>query len=320
MTDTNVDTLVGIVLKNENMKIVEIESSGGDQFRINKITEEKLDIPFVAETIKDGSYVSDFADKIANVLDKHGFSTEHAILTVPNDMLVIKKYPYDNDFSDEEIIDQVDWEVKQFSYSPDDEYVIDFGKLTHSRATEHNELVVVAVRKAVVGFIKEVFTRANVKLRVVDAEVFAAIRAINKNYEARDGDVTALINIEQQGIQFIIIDSGEFFTSYQIPLQFKPDDPENSKTETIIKMTSKELKRIIIDHKLGEKIEDLSRIFLFGDLVLDPVLETLQNSYNVRIDRANPFRRLRFAPNVSVDEYIWSRPETFTICVGCALR
>ena len=85
-------------------------------------------------------------------------------------------------------------------------------------------------------------------------------------------------------------------------------------------MTSKELKRIIIDHKLGEKIEDLSRIFLFGDLVLDPVLETLQNSYNVRIDRANPFRRLRFAPNVSVDEYIWSRPETFTICVGCALR
>jgi hypothetical protein len=55
-------------------------------------------------------------------------------------------------------------------------------------------------------------------------------------------------------------------------------------------------------------------------MVKDNILESLQNNYNVRIDRANPFRRLLFAPNVSVDENIWSRPETFTICVGAALR
>ena len=55
-------------------------------------------------------------------------------------------------------------------------------------------------------------------------------------------------------------------------------------------------------------------------MVQDDILESLQNTYNVRIDRANPFRRLRFAQNVSVDESIWSRPETFTVCVGSALR
>jgi len=55
-------------------------------------------------------------------------------------------------------------------------------------------------------------------------------------------------------------------------------------------------------------------------MVKDDILENLQNTYNIRIDRANPFRRLLFAPNVSVDENIWSRPETFTVCVGSALR
>ncbi len=314
------DTVIGIVLKDNKAKIVEIESPEGEQFRINKITEEKLPTAFNADTIRDDDIIPDFAQGLAAIFDEHGFVSNHVILTLPNDLLVIKKYPYDKDLTDEELIDQVDWEVKQFSYSPEDEYIIDFGKIRDTQGNNYNELVVVAVREIVVRFIREAFQRANIRLRVVEAEVFAAIRAITKNYEAREGDITALVNIEENSIQFIIIDSGEYFMSHQIPLQLNPDDSDEAKSETIVKLASKELKRIVIDHKLGEKIEDLSRIFLFGDVVFDSVLETLQNSYNVRIDRANPFRRLRFAPNVSVDEYIWSRPETFTICVGCALR
>jgi hypothetical protein len=98
------------------------------------------------------------------------------------------------------------------------------------------------------------------------------------------------------------------------------DKPKEKLGKDLSQLISKELRKLLLDHKLGEKIENFNRIFLYGDMVQDDMLELLQNTYNVRIDRANPFRRLRFAQNVSVDEYIWSRPETFTICVGSALR
>jgi Tfp pilus assembly PilM family ATPase len=320
MTDGNSEALVGIVLKDDNFKIVEVESSTGNQYRINKITESKLDFPFNIQAIQSQDHVSEIAEKIRSTIDSMGFRTNRTILTIPNDFVVIKKYPVDNEFSDEEIIDQVDWEIKQFSYSPDDEYIIDFSRLNSSKTTQYKEIMVVAVRESIIKYIKDIFLKANIKLKIIDADVFAAIRAINNNYECREGDISALVNIQNNGIQFILIDSGDYFSSSQVPLNLESIASDVHKSDDIIKIVTKELRKIILDNKLGEKIEDLSRIFLYGDLVLDNVLESLQNMYNVRIDRANPFRRLRFAPNVSVDEYIWSRPETFTVCVGCALR
>jgi hypothetical protein len=139
----------------------------------------------------------------------------------------------------------------------------------------------------------------------------------------RIGDIIALVEVTSKGFLFTIIEDKEFCFSQQVPLcklTVQVDSLEESDDEEITKYISKELRRIILDNKLAENIEGLNRIFLYGDMVKDNILESLQNNYNVRIDRANPFRRLLFAPNVSVDENIWSRPETFTICVGAALR
>ena len=299
---------------------MEVELTSEKQYRINKIIESKLDYPFNLKAVRDEDHIDELASKIQEVISSNEFKKNNTVLAIPNNMVVVKKYPYEANFSNEEIINQVDWEVKQFSYSSEDEYIIDFGKIKSSRFKDDQQLLVVAVRESVISYIKKVFSKAKIKLKIVDTDVFAIIRAINVNYECRDSDISALINIENEIVHFIIIDGGDYFMSNQVPLILKPDISDIAKSESIIKVVTKELRKIILENKLGNKIEDLSRVFLFGDLILDNVLESLQDTYNVRIDRANPFRRLRFAPNVSVDEYIWSRPETFTTCVGCALR
>ena len=86
------------------------------------------------------------------------------------------------------------------------------------------------------------------------------------------------------------------------------------------KIIYRELKRIIQDDQLGDSVEGFSRIFLYGDNVRDGVLEKLQNSFNVKIDKINPFRNVFIGPKVIVDEKISSHPESFTVCVGSALR
>ena len=73
-------------------------------------------------------------------------------------MVVIKKYPYDIDFSNEEIVDQVDWEVRQFLFSSDDEYIIDFQKIKYSKPNQLDQMIIIAVREAVVNYIKKVFS------------------------------------------------------------------------------------------------------------------------------------------------------------------
>ena len=320
MTNVSRDDLLGVVLKEDKIKLIEVDSSTGNQFRINKITESKLDFPFDVKAIIDGKYITEHAEKLRNLVDKFSFNDNKAAFSIANNLVIIKKYPYDLDFSDEEIVDQVDWEVKKFSYSIDDEYIIDFQKIKSDKSKSTNEMIIVAVREVIINYIKKIFTRAKIKLQIVDTDVFAAIRAISKNYECRKGEIYALICLEKKEIQFTIIKSSYYFSSHQVTLELKPDISDVLVSDDVIKIISKELRKIILDNKLGEKIEDLNRIFLYGDMVQDDILESLQNNYNVRIDRTNPFRRLRFAQNVSVDEYIWSRPETFTVCVGSVLR
>lgn len=320
MTDGSQEPLLGVVIKDEKIKLIEVEATANNQYRINKITEGKLEHPLNSQAIVHNKYIDEFAEQLRSLIDKFAFNDRNAAFSLANQHVIIKKYPYDADFSDEELVDQVDWEVKQFSFSDKDDYIIDFEKLSSHHNGTQREMVIVAVREAVINYIKQIFSKANIRLKLIDTDVFAAIRAIQKNYECREGEIYSLICIEDKCIEFTLLKGINFFTTHSVQFEFEIDKPKSEISEDLSQLISKELRKILLDNKLGEKIENFNRIFLYGDRVQDDMLELLQNTYNVRIDRANPFRRLRFAQNVSVDEYIWSRPETFTICVGSALR
>jgi len=323
MNDNPVNVQLGIYVKENNVKLIEVESSSTQQFRINKIVQTQLDTPLNFESISNEQKLAQIGNQLHQVVKGHNLNTNYAVFTLDSKLTLIKRMPYDESLSEPELIDQVDWEVKEFSYSPEDEYIVDFQKLQSTTNRQGHEMLIVSVREKIIHYLRKLFSAGQTQVKVIDLDVFAAKRAIEVNYDLRVGDIVALVEINPRGLLFTIIEDKEFCLSQEITigkLGLDVDSLESTDEEDIAKFISKELRRIILDNKLGENIEGLNRIFLYGDMVKDNILESLQNNYNVRIDRANPFRRLLFAPNVSVDENIWSRPETFTVCVGAALR
>ena len=323
MNDNPVNVQLGIYVKENNIKLIEVESSSTQQFRINKIVQTQLDIPLNFETIVDDQKLAQMGNQLQEVIKIHKLNTNYAVFTLDSEFALIKRMPFDDNLSETELIDQVDWEVKEFSFSPEDEYIVDFQKLQSTTNRQGSEMLIVSVKEKIIHYLRKLFSSGNIQAKVIDLDVFAARRAIEVNYDLRIGDIVALVEINPHGLLFTVIEDKEFCLSQEVTigkLGLEVDSLESTDEEDMTKYISKELRRIILDNKLGENIEGLNRIFLYGDMVKDNILESLQNNYNVRIDRANPFRRLLFAPNVSVDENIWSRPETFTVCVGAALR
>lgn len=323
MKDNPVNIQLGIYINKHDVKLIEVEKSSTQQFRINKIVQTKLDIPLNIDTIFNDQRLSQIGNQLYHIVKSYNLNIQYGIFTLESRLTVVKKLPYDNSLSDSELIDQVDWEVKEFSCSPEDEYIVDFQKLQPTSRRKANEMLIVSVREKIIRKLRNLFSTSRIQVKVIDLDIFAAKRAIEVNYDLRVGDIIALVEINSEGLLFTLIEDKEFCLSHEVPVMKLDMDLaslESADEEDITKFISKELRRIILDNKLGENIEGLNRIFLYGDMVKDNILENLQNNYNVRIDRANPFRRLLFAPNVSVDENIWSRPETFTVCVGAALR
>ncbi|MFZ5518120.1 MAG: type IV pilus biogenesis protein PilM [Candidatus Zhuqueibacterota bacterium] len=323
MNEHHNGSMTGIHLRKNSLKLIEVENAANQQYRINKIVQTKLNFPLTVATLGDENIIAKIGNELSQIFIDHNLSSQKVIFCLESPMTLIKKLPYDETLTEEELINQVDWEVKEFSYSPEDEYIVDFHKLIRSHRRGAPEMVVVSVREKLISRLKRLFANGRIQVKVIDLDVFAAMRAIEVNYDLREGEMNALIEVNPTGLLFTIIEDKEFYYSQEVSLTklgLEIDSLESSDEEEVAKFISKELRRIILDNKLGENIENLNRIFLYGDMVKDNILENLQNSYNVRIDRANPFRRLLFAPNVSVDENIWSRPETFTVCVGSALR
>lgn len=323
MNENPTNSQLGIYIKENNIKLIEVETTSNQQFRINKIAQKKLDIPLNIETLSNIQNLEEIGVQLNHLIGSHNLNAQNAIFTLESDLTLVKKFPYDAGLSDTDLINQVDWEVKEFSYSAEDEYIVDFQKLEPTGSRQANEILIVSVREQIVRNLRRLFSKGKVQVKVIDLDIFAARRAIEVNYDLRVGDIVAMVEVNFDGLLFTIIEDKEFCVSQEVPLSklgVDVDSLASTDEEDITKFISKELRRIILDNKLGENIEGLNRIFLYGDMVKDTILESLQNNYNVRIDRANPFRRLLFAPNVSVDENIWSRPETFTVCVGSALR
>jgi Tfp pilus assembly PilM family ATPase len=323
MSDNPVNTQLGIYIKENNIKLIEVESSSTQQFRINKIVQAQMDTPFNFDSISNDQKLTQIGNQLHQVVRSHNLNTNYAVFTLDSQLTLVKRIHYDESLSESELIDQVDWEVKEFSFSPEDEYIVDFEKLQPTTIRQAHDILIVSVREKIIHFLRKLFSTGKVQVKVIDLDIFAAKRAIEVNYDLRVGDIVALVELNPQRLLFTIIEDKEFSLSQEVSVRklgLEADSLESTDEEDITKFISKELRRIILDNKLGENIEGLNRIFLYGDMVKDNILENLQNNYNVRIDRANPFRRLLFAPNVSVDENIWSRPETFTVCVGAALR
>lgn len=313
--------LVGVSFMDNMLRMVEVEAIGG-QYQINKIIQNKLNSAFNLQDQKDTQSVDYFSSVIDQAINSYNVTLEKTAFSLDSQLVLMKKVPIDFGLSDIDVKEQVNWEVEQFILEPINEYIIDFNQLKADQRKGYKELLIIAVRKAIIDFILNVFSQTKLKIEVIDVNVFAAIRAIRANYECRSGEKIGLVDIGNDKIILCFLLGGEYLLSNEFIFSNESNGKKSSfpTDEELTRLISKEIRRLILDHKLGENIEDLDRVFLYGEMVKDEVLENLQNYYDIRIDKVNPFRRLRFASDVSVDEAIWARPETFVVSIGSTLR
>jgi Tfp pilus assembly PilM family ATPase len=201
-----------------------------------------------------------------------------------------------------------------------DQYIIDFEPLPAENGKDYKQVVVVVARRMVIDYLKEIFKNTDLQLRAIDVDVFAAHRVLMGNYEVNDDEYVALIDVRKDNLQFSIIKGATFYLSQDLE-HHQDGESETGKRgdEHKARLISKELRRLIIDYKLGKSVEDMNAVYLYGDGVTDGVMEALQNTHNVRIDRANPFKKIKLASQGS-DPIFQSQPETFVIPVGAALK
>jgi len=318
MTQQEQTGIIGVSLVDNQLRIVEGVKQLPNEFEITQLAQGRVRQPFNFDVFADKNMPRRFAEDISRLYETQNFKVKDVAFSLDSRMVFVKKVSVDSQLEPDLIKNQVKWEVEQFAISPVKDYVVDFEKLNVDTNGSLSNMLVVVVRKKIVKFLKELFKHTDLRLKVIDVDIFSAQRALQLNYEYKNGDKICLLNIDESKIYLSILKGGNFFLTADIPLQ--DDKGIRLTTEATARLISKELRRIILDNQLGKGVEDLNDIFLFGDAVEDELLEELQNSYDVHIDKANPFRKIKVPQRIKDDEAIQSRYERYMVAIGAALR
>lgn len=154
----------------------------------------------------------------------------------------------------------------------------------------------------------------------MDVDVFAAQRVVQSNYEVPDDGYVALVDVRKENLQISLHRNKRFLVAQDIDFSLEDqNDAAHMDHDYLGRVIFKELRRLILDNKIGRDVEDMSAIYVYGDHVTARMVETLQNGRHLPIDRANPFQRLKTA-NLAGTAAWQDNPETFVTSVGAALK
>jgi len=319
MVDASSQGIVGVSIRETTLRLTEISRANGEAM-ITRLAQGRVRAPLQITSFKDRLLIHKLAEDVNRLYEVSDFQARRAVFTLDSNAVLIKKIPVDMSLKGSRLKDHVDWEVEQCVINSLTDYHIAYEYYEPGAGQEFAEVVVVIVRKMIVDFLKEIFHNTDLRLRAVDVDVFAAQRVVEANYDFAETPWVALVDVRRENLQFSLLQNARFFAAQEVeyPLEDQ-SDVTNMDRDFLPRIISKELRRIVLENKLGKGVDELNAIFVYGDHVTDRLVEALQNSHNVRIDRANPFRRLKTAPVVG-DLSMQENPETFVVSVGAALK
>ncbi len=339
--------LVGLDIGSHSLKLVELRQKGKSYelitFGIQPLPPEVI----VEGAIMDSSAVAEAIDTlfVSNNVKKSDIAT-----SVSGGSVIIKKISLPA-MSEDELAESIRWEAEQYIPFPIDEVNLDHKTLRGSAAEGGMmDIVLVAVKKDMIGFYANVITQAGKRPMVVDVDAFAVQNAFELNYktDVGPGEVIALINIGASLINMNIIQGeislftrdistgGNLYTeTIQRELNLSRDHAENLKkgipvsgidpasATSIMQGVTEDLavdvQRTFDFFKATSTEERIDRIYVSGGSAKTPgIVQYFQTKFNAPTEILNPFRNIRLT-NIDSD-FLQDVAPSATVAVGLALR
>jgi Tfp pilus assembly PilM family ATPase len=308
------EILLGLNFVGKRLRAIEGEIMG-EQVRIKSVAESRLDLPFDQQTIENEDYIPTFSSAINKLLDEQSILANSAHFALDRRMVFLKRITIDKGLNEEQIRNHIEWEIEQWLAASRNEFNVIYDK-ERSDFGQSDTVLIAAVRKRIIDYLKRIFVRTPLTLKVVDIDVLAAIRGLMGNRPKPDR-LAALIDIHKN-LDILLAKDGKFAYLNEAGGE-KENNLENA--EKMANRIHEELLKIFKEYAEEFGSLNLDTIYLSGDkadVEVIPYLQQLQKNADIRF--ADPFERVELATGTELDPLIKNNPEKFLISVGMIIH
>jgi len=342
-------SLVGLDIGSGAIKLVQLERSGKG-YQLKKFGIKPLESELIVDgTVMDAGRVIDI---IKALVEEQALKTKDVVFAVSGHSVIVKKIQLPV-MSEQELEESIKWEAEQYIPFDINDVNIDFNILEASEgqeAKDQMDVLLVAVKREKLSEYTTIVMEAGLQPVIVDVDAFTLENMFAINYDIKQGEVVALVDIGASVMNINIIKSGLFaFTrdisiggnrySETIQREFNLSfaDAEMAKRGEKIEGVDQEALLNIID-LLNEKIasevlrsfdyfkttsanEEIDRILISGGCskVLN-LIAHLSEKLHVPVEASNPFRNIEVSDTVFDPIYIEEMAPLAAVGVGLALR
>ncbi len=308
--------LLGLHFFGNKFRIIEAEQAG--HFRITKASETLFETPFDFYAIGNEDLVPQFAGAINNAVENK-IIAQKSLVALERRMVIMKHLIVDKNISGTDLKQHIEWELEQLLISSRDEYNVGFER-TANLGNEFASVTVVAVRKSIIQYLKNIFKATPLDLTRVDIDLFSAIKTLMYNYpEARSG-LCAFVDLQDKGIDVVLTYDKQYLVSGEISDFSKDLSYSNAGHEEIAILVNDELLKLL--NSLDSQSDELApnSIFIAGKKAEAGIVPYLQNlQHESFISFVDPFHSVEKQLDTESTDVIKKNPDRFLSGLGLLL-
>jgi type IV pilus assembly protein PilM len=204
---------VGLDIGSSSLKAVELRAAGKGSYTLASCGFEEIS----PEWIADGAIVDSvsIAGAIDRIFKNEHIQNDHVITSISGHSVIVKKISI-HLHDENDLAESIRWEAAQNLPFDIDDVNFDFQVIGENVTTEMLDVLFVAVKKDRIQSYINVFSKAKKTPVILDVDAFALQNAYEHNYEPRDNNTAALLNIGASKMMLNLVSGTEFLFTRDI--------------------------------------------------------------------------------------------------------
>jgi len=338
--------IIGLDIGSKHIKVVQLKVGQGSH-RLERLGIATLQ----PELIVDGSILDStrVVEAIKELVSNTGIKAKDVTLAVSGHSSVIIKRVSLPQMTAEELDEQIRFEAEQYIPFDIEDVSLDFQILGPAEEENMMDVLIVAVKKDKISEYVTVVKEAGLNPVIVDVDAFALENMFELNYEVKEGENIALVNIGASMININILKGGisvftrdsslggnlltealqrEFTISYANAEKLKQEEnvegvsPEDVKSvlNTAAEDIITEISRSFDYFRDTTNYENINQIILSGGVALTKnFAQTLSERVGIPVTIAEPLKNIT-VPESFDQEYLMKVSPLMSVAVGLAMR
>jgi len=338
--------IIGLDIGSQQVKIVQLRESKGS-YRLEKLAVIALQPELIVEgSILDATRVVEI---IRELITSSDIKTKDVTLSVSGHSSVIIKRVALPQMSEDELEESIRFEAEQYIPFDIEDVNLDFQILGPAEEDNMMDVLIVAVKKDKINEYVSVVKEAGLNPVIVDVDAFALENMYELNYEVKENENVALVNIGASMININILKGGtSVFTrdssvggnllteALQKEFTISYANAEKLKQGEALEGISPEDVAVVLNAASEDIITEISRSFDYfrdttnyenideiivsgGSTLIGGIVSSLQERSGITVRVAEPFNNVD-VPDMFDKDYVKKVEPLVTVAVGLALR